>query len=877
MKANNLHRPHPALLFLLLLAAPAFAQQPQLLWERTYYTGTGTNIGKRVVLGDADDVYSLGEDGVYNAYLVRYRSYDGQPQWQVQWDSTTHVVDLVRATNGTLYATWVHYNQPFNSPLDIGVGAWSSDGTPLWTTYWNDSLNRDDVARDMHLDPDGNLLICATTEELFGNPSVSNNISVLKLDPSGNLLWRRTWNGALNGDDEPNAITTDAAGNSYVTGYTTNPGNAGLDIVVLKYDTDGVLQWSRSINRNAGFGTHVDVGHHIRVHSSGRILVAAMTESPGAVNLADISLYALNSTGATVWSYHYNNQTEEEVLGLEEAPNGDLYLQGRFSALDGDGEVVMRVNANGGEVWTSTYATSSLDRRFPKAMALSPDGTVITTGTVGDQLLRDAYARCYDADGTALWTYRYTATNSFNEEEGHDVVVGPNRAIYVTGMNDQQATSLIRGVTFCLCPAAQGVCLLAPQARSAFPVTAMAGIDVDQDGWRDLVFDIPLQNALGVYLNGPDGFTLSFPVLLPGAPTLLATGDLDQDGDDDIVTGTFGGADLNVVVNGNGTLAYSGTIPLGDGVLDLVMADLDGQNGPDVVAVKNQAPYLYVLLNNGDGSLTTTTPTAVPNPYRVAVGDVNGDGAPDLLIGRVVNDNIHLMLGNGDGTFGAPVGHASGLTGPALVGIGDFDFDGNNDLVTCNGSTSWAVRPGLGDGTFGAAITGIAGAVDRFLISPFAEDSTLRLITGNSGATRQVRYSTCSNTYNTTDLWTTAPGNHLVDVADWSNDGSPDLLSFHTQGDIRIWRNCDTLGVVTRVPTRALPQEAFAVVPNPTTGRFAVDVKAATELSIHNAQGQLVWRQRIASGTNVIEAPLAKGVHVVRLQGIASAQRVMVE
>ena len=136
------------------------------------------------------------------------------------------------------------------------------------------------------------------------------------------------------------------------------------------------------------------------------------------------------------------------------------------------------------------------------AIDTSADGTfysagshfeaVITTGTVGDQLLRDAYARCYDADGTALWTYRYTATNSFNEEEGHDVVVGPNRAIYVTGMNDQQATSQIRGVTFCLCPAAQGVCLLAPQARSAFPVTAMAGIDVDQDGWRDLVFDIPL-------------------------------------------------------------------------------------------------------------------------------------------------------------------------------------------------------------------------------------------------------------------------------------------------------------------------------------------------------------------------------------------------
>lgn len=871
IKRSLLHRTLQVMgLCALLPIHVVLGQQPQLIWERTYYTGNSTNIGKRVVLGDADDVYALGQDGVYNAYLVRYRSYDGQPQWQVQWDSTTSVVDLVRAADGTLYATWVYYNQPFNSPLDIGVGAWSSDGTPLWTYYWNDSLNRDDMVRDMHLDPDGNVVLCATTEELSGNPSVFNNISVLKLDPSGNLLWRRTWNGTLNNDDEPNAITCDDAGNIYVTGYTTNPGPAAQDIVLLKYSPAGALQWTQSINRNPGFGTHIDFGQRMLVHSTGLILVAAMTESPGAVNLADISLYAFNSDGDIQWPFHYNIQTEEEVLDLEEGPNGDLFLLGRFSALAGDGEVVLRVNPNGGLVWASTYATSSLDRRFPKAMAVSPDGSVITTGTVGDQLLRDAYARCYDADGTALWTYRYTATNSFNEEEGHDVVVGPNRAIYVTGMNDQQATSQIRGVTFCLCPAVDGVCLLAPQARSAFPATAMAGIDLDQDGWRDLVFDIPLQNSLGVYMNGPDGFTLSFPVVLPGAPTLLATGDLDQDGDEDIVSGTFGGADLNVVVNGNGTLAYSGTIPLGDGVLDLVMADLDGQNGPDVVAVKNQAPYLYVLLNNGDGSLTTTTPTGVPNPYRVAVGDVSGDGVPDLLIGRVVNDNIHLMLGNGDGTFAAPVGYESGLTGAALVGIGDFDLDGHNDLVTCNGMDSWGVRPGLGDGTFGPAITGIIGAVNRFLIAPFAEDSTLRLISGNSGATRQVRFSSCSNTYNATDLWTTPVGNHLVEVADWSNDGSPDLLSFYTQGDIRIWRNCDTLGVVTALkPTDRLPvTNTLTLFPVPAQDQVTLvrptGAAGTAQVTVTTLRGEVVDQITTSSAEHTLPLEqLAAGVYQV--------------
>lgn len=857
-------------LCMLLPTLVVHGQQPQLIWDETYYTGNSTNTGKRVVLGNDDDVYVLGEDGVYNAYLARYRSYDGAPQWQVQWDSVTNAVDLVRGADGTLFATWVHYNAPFNSPLDIGVGAWDSDGTPLWTFYWNDSLSRDDIVKDIHLDPDGNVLLCATTEELSGNPSVFNNVSVLKLDPNGNLLWRRTWNGTLNNDDEPNAITCDAAGNIYVTGYTTNAGLAGQDLLLLKYSPTGVLQWVESINRNPGFGSHVDVGQRLLVHSNGQIVVAALTESQGAVNLSDISLYAFNSNGDIQWPFHYNIQTEEEVLDLEEGLNGDLFALGRFSAIAGDGEVVVRVSSNGGLVWASTYATAGLDSRFPKALAVSPDGNVITTGHVGDQLLRDAYARCYDAEGTALWTYRYTATNSFNEEEGRDVVVGPNRAIYVTGMNDQQATSQIRGVTFCLCPVDEGICLLAPLVRPAFQATAMAGLDIDQDGWRDLVFDVPFQTSLGVYLNGPDGFTLSFPVVLPGTPTLLATGDLDQDGDEDIVAGTFGGADLQVVVNSNGTLAYSGTVPIGDGVLDLVVADLDGQNGPDVVAVKNTPPYLYVLLNNGDGSLTTTTPTGVPNPYRVAVGDVSGDGVPDLLIGRTVNDNIHLMLGNGDGTFGAPVGYESGLTGAAMVGIGDFDFDGHNDLVTSNGMDSWSVRPGLGDGNFGPAITGIAGAVHRFLIAPFAEDSTLRLITGNSAATRQVRFSPCSNTYNATDLWTTPVGNHLVEVADWSNDGSPDLLSFYTQGDIRIWRNCDTLGVVTAVkPSTRMPAtNTLTLFPIPAQDQVTLirpaDAVGTARVTITTLRGEMVQHFTSTSTHHTLPLhELAAGVYQV--------------
>lgn len=847
------------------------AQQPQLNWDEVHYTGSGTNTGKRVLLGEADAVYVLGEDGVDAAYLARYRSYDGQPQWLVQWDSATAAVDLVRSADGTLIAAWEFYNEPFNSPLDIGVGAWSSDGDPLWTFYWNDSLDRDDIVRDLHVDPDGNILLCATTEELSGNPSVFNNISVLKLDPAGNLLWRHTWNGTLNNNDEPNAITCDADGNIYVTGYTTNGGINGQDLLLLKYNADGVLQWDESINRNSTFGSHVDIGTRVLVHADGSIIVGGVTESPGSDNGQDLSLYAFNSAGDIQWPYHYSYQNEEALLDLEAGPDGDLYLLGRYSANDGNGEVVVRVNNGGTMQWASTFATTGLDARFPSALALSPDGNVITTGMVGDQLLRDAYARSYDPDGEALWTFRYTAVNSFNEEEGHDVAVGANSAIYVTGMYNQSGQSLIRGLTFCLCPTAEGVCLLAPELRPASPTSAMAGLDLDQDGWRDLVFSTPLANALGVYMGGTDGFTLTFPVVVPAEPSLLTTGDLDSDGDVDVVAGNFGGPDLHLLLNTAGTLATTSTLSIAQGVLDAQVADLDGINGPDIVAVMNAEPYLVVYLNDGGASFSATYPTPVPNPYRVAIGDANTDGIADLVIGRAVQDSIYVLYGNGTGVFSAPDGFESGIfTAPAAVGIGDFNFDGINDLVTCNGSNSWGMRAGLGGGDYEPAVSGIAGPVDRFIIAPFAEDSTWNMVTGSYGSTGQVRFSPCSQTYNNVALASTAPGNHLIDVADWTNDGSPDLLSYHTQGEIRLWRNCDTLGVITRTPMNDIIElDALMVYPVPASDAVTLVRPAGAigpaEIRVATTRGETVNRFTGSSAQEVMQlGDLAGGDYVLQ-------------
>src|SRR5207245_7380283 len=88
----------------------------------------------------------------------------------------------------------------------------------------------------------------------------------------------------------------------------------------------------------------------------------------------------------------------------------------------------------------------------------------------------------------------------------------------------------------------------------------------------------------------------------------------------------------------------------------------------------------------------------------VATADFNHDGKLDLAVVDFGNQ-VSILLGNGDGTFRPPRKYAVGQ-GTSLIdiGIGDFNEDGNIDIVatvTLNGSGgSIALLLGKGDGTF---------------------------------------------------------------------------------------------------------------------------------------------------------------------------------
>ena len=92
----------------------------------------------------------------------------------------------------------------------------------------------------------------------------------------------------------------------------------------------------------------------------------------------------------------------------------------------------------------------------------------------------------------------------------------------------------------------------------------------------------------------------------------------------------------------------------------------------------------FVMLGNGDGTFRPKTDFPIGiQTQAVAAGDFNGDGNVDLVV--TLNSpqfSLALLSGTGTGTFSAPTffPNTSGFDSPAIAAT-DLNGDGRLDLV----------------------------------------------------------------------------------------------------------------------------------------------------------------------------------------------------
>jgi hypothetical protein len=223
------------------------------------------------------------------------------------------------------------------------------------------------------------------------------------------------------------------------------------------------------------------------------------------------------------------------------------------------------------------------------------------------------------------------------------------------------------------------------------------------------------------------------------------------------------------------------------GSIGTLSGDFNDDGKPDVVEV-HAAHAISFYEGIGDGGLrppiiTDVSAITTDIPAFAVAADFNGDDCLDVVIGyqfsavgSVITGTITVHFGDGAGHFSAGLLLTTG-EGLASLAVGDFNFDGNQDVVA-NTSGGLRFSLGNGDGTFRSPlyrnldpynpVEMVAGNVNNFggddLVMRSGNDVVVWNEAGFEGASPQVTPNAIGGNYS-----------HLA-LGDLNGDGNPDLV-----------------------------------------------------------------------------------------------------
>jgi uncharacterized delta-60 repeat protein len=283
---------------------------------------------------------------------------------------------------------------------DMLVVKYNTNGTLLWQRALGGVGT--DNGHAIAVDSSGNVYVTGTT---LNQGAGGSDVLIAKYNSSGTLLWQRALGGSSN--DIGRGIAVDSSGNAYVLGSTNSQGAGGADILIVKYNTSGTLQWQRTLG-----GVSSDNGNGIAVDSSGNVYITGNTASSGE-GLADAVVAKYNTTGTLLWQRTIGGTGNENGFGIAVDGLGDAYILGTTNsqAVGSADFLVAKFSTTGDLIWQRALGTTSTDSSdFGGCIAIT-GSKIIIAGDNGSPTTALVIALPIDGSGTGTfgdWTYQDT-------------------------------------------------------------------------------------------------------------------------------------------------------------------------------------------------------------------------------------------------------------------------------------------------------------------------------------------------------------------------------------------------------------------------------------------------------------------------------------
>ncbi len=399
-----------------------------LQWH-TFHGYTGLDEGTAIAVDGSGNVYVAGRSrGSWGSpvnphsnssddIVVLKLNSNGYLQWNTFHGTTDRDIayGLALDVNGNVYVTGLSYynwGSPVNPHPQLGgddsivVLKLDNAGTLQWNTFHGGNSSYH-IGRGIAVDGDGYVYIAGEAGKAWGTPVNSFNdgfdIIVLKLNNSGALQWH-TFHGSAY-YDFGTAIALDGGGNIYVTGYSytnwgspVNPFQGTTDAFVLKLDNAGVLQWNTfhgsSSGSDSGYGIALDSGGNVFVTGNSNQDWGNADHSHNGAN--DIFVLKLNNGGELQWHTFYGSGSSDIGFGIA-STSENVYVTGFSSGSWGN---PVSSYSGGQDIGVIKFADAA-SRTMTVTKTGSGDGTV-TAGANCTLSWVDKIGSCTVNEGTSI-------------------------------------------------------------------------------------------------------------------------------------------------------------------------------------------------------------------------------------------------------------------------------------------------------------------------------------------------------------------------------------------------------------------------------------------------------------------------------------------
>ncbi|NEQ35126.1 MAG: DUF4347 domain-containing protein [Okeania sp. SIO3I5] len=320
-------------------------------------------------------------------------------------------------------------------------------------------------------DSNDNVLVTGSFQNsinINGNTIQSNGGSdsyVAKFLSDGTLDWTTEIGGS--GYEWGQKIATDSNGNIFAIGNFENSvqiggisgggtglsSNGGIDAYLVKFFSDGTLDWAKEIG-----GSGYDTGHDIAIDSSDNVLVTGSFEDEMNIGInshgnKDAYVAKFLNDGTLEWAREIGGLDSDEGRGIATDSNDNVLITGYFekdinigaipsavqygfntyvAKLDSDGDVEWAKNIGGGRGDLGIGITTDIDDNVLVTGRLIGDMDIYKDNTIDltSNGAQDSYVVKLNDDGDLEWKEQI---GSIDRDGGYDIATDSLGNVLVTG------------------------------------------------------------------------------------------------------------------------------------------------------------------------------------------------------------------------------------------------------------------------------------------------------------------------------------------------------------------------------------------------------------------------------------------------------------